>query len=130
MRPSALSSVTSSPMTSLQSPTIGTSAVRFLEISAGSMSAWMTLASGANVDSFAGHPVVEARTEADQQIAALQGSDGGHVPCMPGMPMFCGWLSGKHPESHQRGHHRDAGQLGELTQFFPGAWALSTPPPT
>ena len=39
-------------MTSFASPTIGTSATRFLEISAGSMSAWMILAPGANVDSW------------------------------------------------------------------------------
>ena len=50
-------------MTSLASPTIGTSAMRFLEISAGSMSAWMTLASGANVVELAGHAVVEARAQ-------------------------------------------------------------------
>ena len=51
-------------MTSLASPTIGTSAMRFLEISAGSMSAWMTSASGANESRLAGDPVVEAGAEA------------------------------------------------------------------
>ena len=39
-------------ITSLQSPTIGTSAARFLPISAGSMSTWMIFASLANEDSW------------------------------------------------------------------------------
>ncbi len=41
----------SSVRTALASPTIGTSALRFLPISAGSMSAWMIFASGAKDDS-------------------------------------------------------------------------------
>ncbi len=48
---SARTASISSTMTSLQSPTIGTSARRFFEISAGSMSACTTAACGANVES-------------------------------------------------------------------------------
>ena len=54
-----------SAMTSRQSPTIGTSASRFLPISAGSMSAWMTLASGAKVASF---PVTRSSKRAPSAI--------------------------------------------------------------
>ncbi len=46
-----VSSATSFAVTSLQSPTIGTSATRFFPISAGSMSTCTIFASGANVES-------------------------------------------------------------------------------
>ena len=65
-------------MTSPTSPTIGTSAMRFLEISAGSMSAWITLASGANDRQLAGDAVVEAGAEGDDEVGLLQAGDRGH----------------------------------------------------
>ena len=49
----------SSSMTRRQSPTIGTSGRRTLPSSAGSMSTWMILASGANAADPARDPVVE-----------------------------------------------------------------------
>ena len=117
-------------MTSRQSPTMGTSACRFLEISAGSMSAWMTVASGAKVSRLAGHPVVEAGAQGDEQVALLQRRDGGD-----------GAVHARHAEvqrvavregaaRHQRGDDRDAGQLGEHAQLRGRAAALMTPPPT
>ena len=86
-------------MTSPTSPTIGTSAMRFLEISAGSMSAWITLASGANVDSW---PVTRSSKRAP---SAMMRSDfcrpvtAATVPCMPGMPRLSGSLSGTVPRA-------------------------------
>ena len=66
------------PSTSLASPTIGTSATRFLEISAGSMSACTIVACGREAGQLAGHPVVEPRAEADDQVGLLQRGDRGH----------------------------------------------------
>ena len=86
-------------MTSLASPTIGTSARRFLEISAGSMSAWMTLAFGANVDSW---PVTRSSKRVPRAMRRSEDCSAptaATVPCMPGMPRFCGWLSGSAPRA-------------------------------
>ncbi len=116
-------------MTSLASPTIGTSALRFLEISAGSMSAWMTLAPGANEDSL---PVTRSSKRVPRAMSRSErcrAPTAATVPCMPGMPMFCGWLSGKTPRA-----------ISVVTTGIPvssassrsssHARALSTPPPT
>ena len=86
-------------MTSLQSPTIGTSAVRFLEISAGSTSAWMTLAFGAKVDSW---PVTRSSNRAPSVMsrsAFCSAVTAATEPCMPGMPRCSGWLSGTAPRA-------------------------------
>ena len=86
-------------MTSRQSPTIGTSAARFLPISAGSMSAWMTLAPGANESRL---PVTRSSKRAPRlMIRSLfcRPATAATVPCMPGMPRCCGWLSGKAPRA-------------------------------
>ena len=86
-------------MTSRQSPTIGTSAWRFLEISAGSMSAWMTLASGANESS---RPVTRSSNRAPSEMSRslrCSAPTAATVPCMPGMPRWSGWLSGKAPRA-------------------------------
>ena len=56
-------------MTSRASPTIGTSAIRFLEISAGSMSAWMTSACGAKLDSL---PVTRSSNRAPRAIMQVR----------------------------------------------------------
>ena len=102
VRPAASSAwmaTTSSAMTSLASPTIGTSARRFLEISAGSMSAWMTLACGANVESW---PVTRSSKRVPSAISRSEDCSAptaATVPCMPGMPRFCGWLSGRAPRA-------------------------------
>ena len=54
---------------------IATSGRRTLPNSARSMSTWMTLADGRERRDLAGHAVVEARAEADQQVAALDRGD-------------------------------------------------------
>ena len=69
----------SSSITRRQSPTIGTSGRRTLPSSAGSMSTWMILASGANAGDLAGDPVVEAAPEGDQQVGLLHRGDRGVV---------------------------------------------------
>ena len=72
---------------------------RFLRISAGSMSAWMTLAFGAKRRQLAGDPVVEAGAEATIRSAFCSAVTAATVPCMPGMPRCCGWLSGNAPRA-------------------------------
>ena len=86
-------------MTSRQSPTIGTSTARFLPISAGSMSAWMTRAPGANESRL---PVTRSSNRAPRlMIRSLRWSPAtaATVPCMPGMPRCCTWLSGNAPRA-------------------------------
>ena len=116
-------------MASRQSPTIGTSAARFLLISAGSMSAWMTRASGANELSL---PVTRSSKRAPRVMSRslfCSAVTAVTVPCMPGMPRCCGWLSGNAPRA-----------ISVVTTGMPvssastlssaAARALSTPPPT
>ena len=82
MRPASCSprsASTSWAIVSLASPTIGTSALRFLPISAGSMSACTTSASGREAGQVAGHPVVEAGAERDQHVGLLQRGHRGDV---------------------------------------------------
>ena len=84
-------------MISLQSPTIGTSARRFLEISAGSMSACTICASGANVDSW---PVTRSSNRAPSAIsrsARCMAATAATEPCMPGMPRCWRCESGNAP---------------------------------
>ena len=86
-------------MTSLQSPTIGTSARRFLEISAGSMSACTICACGAKLESC---PVTRSSNRAPSatsRSAFCIAATAATVPCMPGMPTCCGWLSGNAPRA-------------------------------
>ncbi len=83
----------------MQSPTIGTSATRFLQISAGSMSAWITLASGAKVDSW---PVTRSSNRAPRVTSRsdfCSAVTAETVPCMPGIPRLRGWLSGTAPRA-------------------------------
>ena len=84
-------------MTSSSDPTIGISACRFLSISAGSTSMWITLAPGANASSL---PVTRSSNREPQAIrrsalfiAQLAAFD----PCIPGRPMQSGCESGKTP---------------------------------
>ena len=107
-------------MISLTEPTIGTSAVRFLEISAGSMSAWMTLAFGAKVLQDAGDPVIEAGTERDQQVGLLQRGHRGDGAVHAGHAHVLRVRVREDAAGHQRGDHRGAGQLGQLAQFRGG----------
>ena len=112
---------TRSAMTSRQSPTIGTSAVRFLEISAGSMSAWTIVASGAKLDSL---PVTRSSNRAprrDDQVGLLQRGDRGDRAVHAGHAQVLRVAVGERAAGHQRGHDRDAGELGEGAQLGPGA---------
>ncbi len=51
------------------------------------------------------------------------------VPCMPGMPRFCGWVSGKAPSAMSVG---TTGMPVSSARAASSAWALAlmTPPPT
>ena len=87
-----------------------------LPISAGSMSTWMTFASGAKESSL---PVTRSSNRAPSATSRslfCNAATAATVPCIPGMPRFCGWLSGN-AASHQRRHYRDTRQLGQIEQF-------------
>ncbi len=73
-------------MTSRASPTIGTSAARFLPISAGSMSAWTIFAKGAKLSSL---PVTRSSKRAPRatiRSAFCSAVTAVTAPCMPGIP--------------------------------------------
>jgi hypothetical protein len=89
----------SDSITSLTSPTIGTSALRFFPISAGSMSAWMIVASGAKLSR---RPVTRSSNRAPRvtsRSARCIAATADTVPCMPGIPMWRGSLSGNAPRA-------------------------------
>lgn len=78
---------------------MGTSATRFLEISAGSMSAWTILAYGAKESSL---PVTRSSKRAPRatiRSAFCSAATAETEPCMPGMPTCWAWLSGKAPSA-------------------------------
>ena len=77
----------------------------------------------------AGDPVVESGAQGDQQVAALQRRHRGHGAVHAGHAQVELVAVGERAARHQRGHHRDAGQLGQLQQLRGGV-ALITPPPT
>ena len=86
-------------MTSLASPTIGTSAWRILPISAGSMSTCTILASGAKSATL---PVTRSSKRAPRAMIrslSCRLSTAGTEPCMPGMPRCCGCESGNAPRA-------------------------------
>jgi hypothetical protein len=119
----------SSTITSRQSPTIGTSARRFLEISAGSMSACTICAVGAKLDSWpvtrSSNRAPRATSRSDRCMAATAVT----VPCIPGIPTCCGWLSGNAPRAISV---VTTGMLVSSARRISSAEAsaLSTPPPT
>ena len=76
---------------------------------------------GSEPGDLAGHAIVEARTEGDQQVAALHRCDRGGVAMHPGHPERQPVVVGERPPGHQRGHDMDVGQLGESAQFLGGA---------
>jgi hypothetical protein len=78
-------------------PTMGISACRFLSISAGSTSMWITLAPGAKTSSL---PVTRSSKRAPHAIrrsALFMAQLAAFDPCMPGRPMQSGCESGKTP---------------------------------
>ena len=63
------------------------------------MSAWITFASGAKVESW---PVTRSSKRVPSAISRslrCNAPTAATVPCIPGMPMFCGWLSGNTPRA-------------------------------
>ena len=118
---SAVTAAISSSMTCRASPTIGTSAARFLPISAGSMSACTIVASGAKRVQLAGDPVVEAGAQRDDQVGLLQAVDRGDRAVHAGHAQVLRVRVGERAARHQRGDHRDAGQLGQPAQPVGGA---------
>ena len=105
-------------MTSPTSPTIGTSAARFLLISAGSMSAWITLAPGAKVESW---PVTRSSKRAPSAMMRSERCrpvTAATVPCMPGMPRLSVVAVGHRAARHERRDDRDAGQVDEAAQLL------------
>ena len=90
-RSAGLSRLISSEIT-LQSPTMGTSATRFLEISAGSMSRGSPSPVGRRwrAAPLPGHRKVPSAISRSLRCKAPTAAT---VPCIPGMPMFV-WLSG------------------------------------
>ena len=106
-------------MTSRASPTIGTSAGRFLPISAGSMSAWTIFASGAKVER---SPVTRSSNRAPRAISrsdfciAATGRRCRAYPASPGS-------GGGHREratGHEGGDHGRAGLVGEVEELGGG----------
>ncbi len=78
----------------------------------------------------AGDAVVEARAERDEQIGLLHRGDRGVVAVHARHAEAQLVVVGERAACHQRRHHREAGELGELTQRLRGARALRMPPPT
>jgi len=114
---------------SLRSPTIGTSACRFLEISAGSMSAWITLACGAKLESL---PVTRSSKRAPSatiRSAFCSAATAATVPCIPGIPRCCGWESGSAPRA-MRVVVAGAPERSVRARSCALAFARITPPPT
>ena len=99
---------------------MGTSGRRILPSSAGSMSTWMILASGAKPSTRPGHPVVEAGAEGDEQVGLLHGGDGRVVAVHARHPQAQRMVVGEGAPGHEGGDHRDVGQLGQLPQGLGG----------
>ncbi len=127
---SACSATIRSAITSRASPTIGTSACRFLPISAGSMSAWITLAPGANESRL---PVTRSSKRAPRlMIRSLfcRRRDRRDGAVHAGHAEVLRVAVGERAARHQRGDDRDPGQLGEHAQLLAAARERITPPPT
>ena len=108
---------------------MGTLASRILPISAGSMSAWMTFASGAKVDSW---PVTRSSKRAPMVIsrsAFCSAATAETLPCMPGMPMCSSWSSGNAPRA-MRVVTTGTPVISAKAISSAEASALITPPPT
>ena len=66
----------------------------------------------------AGHPVVEAGTEGDQQITLLQAGHRGDGAVHTRHTEILAVTVRERPAGHQRGDHWDTGQLGQFQQFL------------
>ena len=124
-----MSATSRSLITSRQSPTIGTSALPVLaDLGRVDVGVDHLRARRERVE-VAGHPVVEAGAEADDQVAALQPGDRGDGAVHAGHAEVLRVAVGEGAAGHQRGDHRHAGQLGQLPQLRE-APARIVPPPT
>ncbi|MPM41825.1 hypothetical protein SDC9_88485 [bioreactor metagenome] len=68
----------------------------------------------------AGDPVVEAGAERDQQVGLLQGPHRGHRAVHAGHAEVERMRVGERATGHQRGDHRDTGELDQLGQLSGG----------
>ena len=96
-----------------RSPTIGTSTLLFLPISAGSMSAWTIVAFGAKRRQQAGDPVVEAGAEGHHEVGLLQRRDGGDGAVHAGHAQVLRVGVGQRATRHERGDDGGAGRVGQ-----------------
>ena len=85
------------------------------------MSTWMILASGANAVDLAGDAVVEARPQRDQQVGLLHRGDRGVVAVHARHAEAQLVVVGERAARHERGDHREAGELDQLAQRLGGA---------
>ena len=124
-----MSSATSFAVTSLQSPTIGTSALRFLPISAGSMSMCTIFASGANVASLPVTRSSKRAPTATSRSAFCIAVTAVYTPCIPGIPRHSSWASGNAPRAIRV---VTTGRCPTVASSYSSsvASALITPPPT
>ena len=67
---------------------------------------------GSEAVQLAGHPVVEAGTQGDQQVGLLHGGDRGEVSVHAGHAQAQLVTVWKGASGHECGDHTDAGQLG------------------
>ena len=67
-----------------------------------------------------GDPVVEAGAQGDQQVAALQRRHRRHGAVHAGHAQVLRVAVGERTAGHQRGDHRDTGQLGQVEQLLGG----------
>ena len=103
--------------TRLTSPTMGTSGARFLPISAGSISTWITLACGAKA---ASRPVTRSSKRTPSAIsrsASLMRHIGGVAAVHAGHADEVRMLGGQRAEPHQGIHRRRVEHLDELAQL-------------
>ena len=77
----------------------------------------------------AGHPVVEAGAQGDQQVRLLHGGDGGVVAVHARHAEAERMVVGERTACHQRGHDRHVDLLGQLAAAPSAARDLRIPPP-
>ena len=68
----------------------------------------------------AGDPVIEAGSQADDDIGALEGSDGGHGAVHAGHPQVERMLAGHDVQRGQRGDERGSDEVDELGEILRG----------
>ena len=117
---SALNTCSRSPSTLPASPMIGMSTRMFLLIEDGSISMWIFFEPGENASVAPGDAVVEARADAQHDVAAMHRHVGlvGAVHAEHAEPVLARRRIGAEP--HQGRGDRKAGDLDQLAQQFRG----------